>query len=314
MIELVLSVLTAIGSTLGIVDEPHISQPLYATPVAFAADAQTISRVRGLPQSADREVILIKDVRLPLEDINAQSAMVVDDASQTIMYEYNADVVLPYASLTKLATALTFVGTEVDLDSEIEIIEDDVIEDRSAIQAGDVLTHRDLLGLALVGSSNSAAHTLMRASGFTSEYFIGRMNQVTQELGLSNSRFVGPTGLDSGNTGTARDAYKLLQAALDHKDLRDVLGKSEYVFSNGTATKKVFSTNAFKIGVLPFEGDTIIGAKTGYIPAAGFHFAMEAVDNNGDIRQVIVMGAPDHYARFTEAERLLLWAETPNKE
>ena len=101
----------------------------------------------------------------------------------------------------------------------------------------------------------------------------------------------------------------MLKAALAHPDLAEVMGDSEYVFSNGEKNKKVFSTNAFKIGVLPFDGDTIIGAKTGHIPEAGFHFAMEARDINGAIRQVIVMGAPGHLDRFTEAERLLLWAQ-----
>ena len=312
MIELVLSILTAVGSTLGIVDQPRTFD---VTPVAFAADTQTLVRARGLPQSQDREITITRHTREQFPDLNAQAALIVDDATQAILFEENADVVMPLASLTKLATALTFVGLDVDLDETIEIIEEDIIEENAALAVGDVVQHRDLLGLAMVGSSNTAAHTLMRASGFSREYFLGRMNQVTKELGLTNSYFVGPSGLNPKNKGTARDAYRLLTAAQAHKDLAPTMGLSEYIFSNGSTDKRVFSTNVFKIGIIPFEGDTILGAKTGYIPEAGFHFAMEARDINGDIRQVIVMGAPEHLDRFTEAERLLLWAqEVKSKE
>ncbi|MAG11714.1 MAG: hypothetical protein CMI52_02805 [Parcubacteria group bacterium] len=309
MIEIVLSLISALGVSIGIVDEPRTAPSFSVTPVALAADTQTISRARGLPRSGDREIVQKRNDRTPPEKLNGQAALMVDDTSEAILYEYQADKVVSLASITKLANALTFAGMETDLDTKIEITDEDVIEEFSALAIGDVLTHRDLLGLALVGSSNSAAHTLIRASGFTREYYIGRMNQVGQELGLTNSRFVGPSGLDPKNVGTARDAYRLLKAALAHPDLAAVMGDSEYVFNNGVKNKKVFSTNAFKIGVLPFGGDTIIGAKTGHIPEAGFHFAMEARDVNGAVRQVIVMGAPGHLDRFTEAERLLLWAQ-----
>ncbi len=283
---------------------------VYSAPLVFAADAQSIVRVSSLPHSQDRPVQKIIPKTLP-PAVVAKSVLIIDDLTQTSLFEQNADAIIPIASLTKLATVLTVTNIEgFSFDTKIVIEEQDIIEDRSALAVGDVVTLRDLISLALIGSSNSAAHTLVRASGLSLEYFVGRMNRQALELGLSRTFFVEPTGLDPRNVGTAHDVYLLLKAVSSDAELGPIIGKNEYTFWNGSIKKKVFSTNIFKLGILSFGGKTIIGAKTGHIVEAGFHFAAQAVDINNRVWFVIVLGAPDHFSRFTDADALIKWAQT----
>lgn len=287
---------------------PHIST--YAAqraPHVFAMDAVALSRTRGFPRASTVEVPLAAIMKDPPVH-TARAVLVVDEHYERVIYEESADTVMPLASITKLASALTALRMGLDLKKTIVITSDDVIEQPSALALGDVIESKDLLALALIGSSNTAAHTLARATGLSSEEFVKQMNITAQELGLTDAFFVEPTGLNPGNVGTARDVYRLLVVAQNEETLKELLGKSEHYFSNGKTRKKIYSTNIFKLGILPFAEDTIIAAKTGYIPETGFHFAMTAKDNDGSVRQVIILGAADHFARFTEAESFLTWA------
>lgn len=282
-------------------------------PYQWERQTASLERLKGLPKTSVREI----EIYLPNEnppDITARSALVVDDETEFILYEYQADKVVPLASITKLATVLTAIELGADPKKTIIITEEDIIEDASALEIGDQLTVNDLYGLALIGSSNSSAHTIARAIGLEMSTFVEHMNRVTKELGLTHSHFVEPTGLDPKNIGTARDAYRLLKAIEKHPVGKTHLNKSEYIFNNGQRNKKVFATNIFKIGILKFTGNEILASKTGHIPEAGYHFTMTATDQRDKKRKVIILGARDHFKRFTEAQELLLWAQEQNND
>lgn len=309
MIQGILSILSFIGITVGVIEKPaDFRVPIALTAEAYQADSHSILRTSGFPRS-EKVSATIQKKQNNKPEISAISALVVDDKTDMILFEKDTDKIMPLASLTKLATVLTFLKLEIDLDKKFEVIEDDVVELKSALRAGDIVTNRDLLGLALVGSSNTAAHSLIRASGLQSKIFVQEMNNMADSIGLTNSFFVEPTGLDAKNVGSARDVYRLLKEVLKNDEISELMSNPEYLFNNGKVVKKVFSTNVFKLGILPFSGDTIIGAKTGYIPEAGYHFAMEALDNFGNVRQIIILGAQEHFSRFSEADLLLKWAE-----
>lgn len=283
-------------------------------PLSFAQyrnDIIALQQKQGLPQSLQTITkIPIKKENAPkLPSITAKAALLVDDESDAVLWQQEAQQQIPLASLTKLITVITYLDLGMDPNKKYTIRKEDVIDERSNLVEGDIVASRDLVMMALVGSSNSAAHALMTSSGLTKEYFVARMNMTAKKLGLVNTVFVEPTGLAPENRGTAYDVYRLLKAARVIPQFEDSakLPSYEYAVSD-TKTKTVAATDALITGKVPFHGEQIIAAKTGYIPESGFHLAITVKDASGRIRTAVVLGAADTLLRFSEADALLLWS------
>lgn len=283
-------------------------------PLSFAQyrnDIIELQKKQGLPQSLQTitKIPLKKENAPRLPSITAKAALLVDDESDAVLWQHDAQQQIPLASLTKLITVITYLDLGMDPNKKYTIRKEDVIDERSNLVEGDVVASRDLVMMALVGSSNSAAHALMTSSGLTKEYFVARMNMTAKKLGLVNTVFVEPTGLAPENRGTAYDVYRLLKAARVMPQFEDSakLPSYEYAVSD-TKTKTVVATDALITGKVPFHGEQIIAAKTGYIPESGFHLAITAKDASGRIRTAVVLGAEDTLLRFSEADALLLWS------
>jgi D-alanyl-D-alanine carboxypeptidase len=283
-------------------------------PLSFAQyreDIVVLQQKQGLPNSlATITKIPVKKENAPrVPTISAKAALLVDDESDAILWEQDASQQIPLASLTKLISVMTYLDLGIDPNRKYTITKGDVIDERSNLAEGDVVASRDLVMMALVGSSNSAAHALMTSSGLTKEYFVARMNMTAKKLGLNNTIFVEPTGLAPENRGTAYDVYRLLKAARVMPQFVDSakLPSFEYAVSE-TKTKTIAATDALITGKVPFHGEKIIAAKTGYIPESGFHLAITAKDASGRIRTAVVLGADDTLLRFSEADALLLWS------
>lgn len=283
-------------------------------PLSFAQyrnDIIALQQKQGLPQSLQTitKIPIKKDNAPKLPSITAKAALLVDDESDAVLWQQEAQQQIPLASLTKLITVITYLDLGMDPNKKYTIRKEDVIDERSNLVEGDIVASRDLVMMALVGSSNSAAHALMTSSGLTKEYFVARMNMTAKKLGLVNTVFVEPTGLAPENRGTAYDVYRLLKAARVMPQFEDSakLPSYEYAVSD-TKTKTVTATDALITGKVPFHGEQIIAAKTGYIPESGFHLAITAKDASGRIRTAVVLGAADTLLRFSEADALLLWS------
>lgn len=280
-------------------------------PIKYQEAIVVLQQAQGLPVSHDvvRTIPQMIDHAEKPPMLTASAGLIVDDRSNTVLFSTHPEKKIPLASLTKLATVMTYLDLGIDPETRVIIREDDDIDERSGLHAGDNVSSHDLVMLALVGSSNSAAHALMTSSGLPQDYFIRRMNTTAQTLGLVNTTFVEPTGLSPHNIGTAYDVYRLLKAARELPIFLQSAGLSsyEYTVSEGE-TKKITATDALVTGKVPFRGDTIIAAKTGYIPESGFHVALSARDKQGNNRTVVILGADDSLARFSEADALLFWA------
>jgi len=203
-----------------------------------------------------------------LDVITAKSAIVMDAKTGEVVFEKASQVKRPIASLTKIMTALVFLDHNPGWDSEIEFLEkDDTIPSKIYIVPGDTLKITDLFYSMLVKSANNAAATLARATNLYPEsYFIWLMNLKAQELGLANTIFADPTGLDEKNVSTAYDYALLSKYALKIADIPRATTTQYYSFKTIKNDQTVDLVNTSKL----FNSDLEITlTKTGFTYEAG---------------------------------------------
>ena len=215
----------------------------------------------------------------PFADIKVEgrAAYVWDVKNQRALYNRNADEQLPLASVTKLMTALVayeLLGDRTDVAVTMDAI---LQEGDSGLLNEEMFTSRDLSDLTLLTSSNDGAYALAAAGErvlneeVATYTFIDVMNMRADELGLSQTYFQNPTGLDvsseeSGAYGSARDmAYLMEYLITKHPDVLEFTRKDELLIPNKIGdTHEAENTNSI-VSRVP----GIIGSKTGYTTLAG---------------------------------------------
>lgn len=242
--------------------------------------------------------------------LTAAAVAVVDDYTNTVLYQKNAGAARPLASITKLMSALVLSDLPMNWASTTVVQEDDLDSGSRQVAAGESYTLDDLWRVALIGSSNSAIHALVRASGVSAEQFVRKMNDKARALGLSSLHFVEPTGLDSQNVGNALDVARLLKAALKDDRIYRALQTGEYYATplNKPARRRVWTTNWLLTNWVPnrFDKDLLVG-KTGYIATSGYNFSVRITGERDHTIRVVVLGAASNEARFGEAKALAEW-------
>lgn len=258
---------------------------------AFRVDAPT--RREGFPDASDL--------------LTARSVFVMDAASGAALFAKNEFLSLPLASLTKLVTATVSLEGSSDLDATTTILEADlggeeVGSDR--ISPGEVIRNRDLLHAALVGSSNTATRALVRSSDLSTAEFVARMNDLASSLGLAETRFVEPTGLDPGNVSTAPEIARLAEYAFRSTIVRRATTLPAYEFSSVTpgTTHRIVNTDK-----LLGDGLRVLGGKTGSLTESRYSFVTLVSDESGNGIIVAVLGADTDDRRFVEAKALASW-------
>ncbi len=266
----------------------------FSPPVARAAGAG--SSAPATPRRAPASY------RAP--SLRAAAAVVMDARAGRILYTKNERERRPIASITKLMTALVYFDSGASLDSSVTLTPEDVAgAGRSLFRRGEVVRARDLLYAALLKSDNVAARGLARASGLPGDEYVARMNRRAILLGLDDTRFSEPTGLDPSNVSTALDCAALIQASARNPFLKEVMTRKEYAFRTSRGVKVAYSTNRLLIR----ENDESPVGKTGFIVEAGYCLATCLHTTGRDIA-VVVLGAPSSGTRFREANALLRWA------
>lgn len=241
--------------------------------------------------------------------LTAKSALVLDGATGTALFEKDADTPQPIASITKLLTAIIITDLAPDWSATSTMQRPKGIDGPYVLEQGDVVMLKDLLFASLIGSSNSATLSLVDAVAPKGSSFVARMRLAIGMYGLLSMRPEDPAGLSAGNRATVRDVVRLLQMALERPLLREALGSARYeVRTTQGAVRQVTSTNWVLLGKIPLKVSKMIGSKTGYLPEAGYNFVTAVEDGRGHVLYVAVLGAKDHYARFTEAQALAEWA------
>ena len=264
------------------------------TQAAPAQPIQSIGRMQGLHRTPD-----------PLH-LRSSAALVVDAATGRDLVGKNADAVLPMASLTKLMTGLLIAEANLPMDEVLVITEDDVDHQRnsrSRLRVGTELTRAEALHLALMSSENRAAHALGRTFPGGLEKFVAAMNARARALGMTNTRYVDPTGLSIQNQSTAHDLARLVRTASQHPLLREYSTTPRHEVQFGKRT--LVYNNSNRLVKRP-EWDIVL-QKTGYIVEAGQCVTMRFRVEGRELI-VVLLDAADKRSRAADAERIRRWA------
>jgi len=238
----------------------------------------------------------------------SNAALVIDESTSQVLFEKNANIALPIASITKLMTGMVVVESHQDMDEIIEVTDEDVDRLRfssSRLRVGSRLTRAKMLHIALMSSENRAASALGRNYPGGLPAFVAAMNAKARELGMTSTHYVDSTGLSSQNVASARDLAKLLMAASRHPILCQYTTDTKYVVQPGGRRSLQYSNSNRLVNNPDWE----IGIqKTGFINEAGHCLVMQA---NIDGRPVVMifLDSKGKYSRIADARRIRKWLE-----
>jgi serine-type D-Ala-D-Ala carboxypeptidase (penicillin-binding protein 5/6) len=233
----------------------------------------------------------------------ARAAIVADGTTGEILLEHNSDQRVAIASITKIMTALVIIeNTRPNERVVVRGPAPSIGESTIHLGVGERLRVRDLLAAALVQSANDAAYALASHVGDGSvKRFVNLMNERAAELGLDDTHFVRPDGLDiAGHYSTAEDVLTLTREAMGNPLFRELVrlrggeiqgGRSLYAWNDLLRTRS-------------YAG--IIGVKTGHTDAAGWS-QVAAARRQGQTMYAIVLGSPSRARRNADLSNLLDW-------
>lgn len=228
--------------------------------------------------------------------VQEQSAIVVNQSTQQVTLEENADRIRSMASITKLMTAMVVLDTLPNLERRIRY--------NPGYLPNREYTVRELLTLVLVRSDNQASELLSKSFYSTRAQFIDAMNEKAVRLGMLTARFVDPSGILADNSATARDIVKMLVASGTYPTIREIGGLKEVGFDvkQGKYIQQVRIENTNRD--ILFDFDNVVVSKTGTTTAAGKCVAM-LVEKSGQQYAVVILGEPNKQVRDNKARYIL---------
>jgi D-alanyl-D-alanine carboxypeptidase (penicillin-binding protein 5/6) len=220
--------------------------------------------------------------------ITAKSALSYDLTSDKLLFSSNPDTRLPFASLTKIMTAI--IALENPKKDDMYIVTNDALvgEDSMGLSAGEVLSLKELLYGLVLRSGNDAAEVLARNFSGGRQKFIEAMNDKAKALGLTNTHFTNPSGLegDGNQYTTAYDLLVITKYALSHFSLfSDVVATVDYTIAQTTTHKEFDLENETNL-LTSYPG--VRGVKTGFTPEAGLCLVTYLVYNDHQIIGIIL--------------------------
>jgi len=238
--------------------------------------------------------------------INAKSSTAMDNQTGVILYEKNSHERRQIASITKLMTAIVVIEDlkEDEMSSVVTVSQLANIEGGSQmfLRTGEQITVENLLYGLLINSANDAAVTLAEHNAGSVEKFVEKMNKKAISLGLTETHFQNPVGLDnSQNYSSAYDIAKLARYAYKNEFIKKAAPTKEMKVqsSDQKYTHELKTTNELLDSYL-----NIKGLKTGKTDRAGLCMVAVAENENGNDIITVVLGSP---ARFTESKILIDW-------
>ena len=282
---------------------------LLTTSMASANEGGQAAPSSATATTRDDELVsaVLKFVSSPR--LRSSIALIYDEEGQNQLYTKNADTIAPIASITKLMTAMVVLDAKLPLEEEIRIsaLDMDMLKGtRSRMNPGMKLTRGELLKLALMSSENRAAAALARTYPGGTEAAVAMMNAKAHELGMKDTRFLDPTGLNSGNVSTAHDLVKMVRAAQYYDPIHEFTTTSSHIvglaghrqirYSN---TNPLVRNASWDIGV----------SKTGYISEAGRCLVMQANINQRPVI-IVLLDSWGARTRIGDANRIKKWMES----
>lgn len=283
---------------------------------ALVAPTLAAAEVRGADVVAGKTMEERGIAAADMPDISAASAVVIEPDG-TVLFERNATDHVRIASITKVMTAIVALE-HADLDNMVTVDEAaaTVGEATSGLRQGDTLTLEDALRGLLVPSGNDAAMAIASSVGALIDAndpyqaFIDAMNAKATELGMNDTLFTNPHGLDfdewsQGQHSCARDVGAMCAYAMQNETLRSIVGTGDVTITvtgaDGAARDVALTDVNQLVGT-----DGNIGIKTGTTDDAGMCFAGAWLRDGVEI-YTVVLGCPTTEQRFGDSTTLANW-------
>ncbi|HDQ22908.1 MAG TPA: D-alanyl-D-alanine carboxypeptidase [Candidatus Uhrbacteria bacterium] len=273
-----------------------LQQHVNAEDFSIAGNKEQMGNLEKAPEKIHSDVLDIQ--------ISAKSALAVDSQSGKILYQKNAEETRSIASITKLMTALVFLDHNPGWQKEFFTI----VSDRRNggiihLNIGEILTIRNLFYTALIASDNDAAIALARSTGLSEEDFIREMNAKAVFLGLNNTNFADPSGLNNNNRSNARETVKLLNFALANEEIEKAVNINNYEFEVQNKEKerlvRLKNTNWLLNSYLD-----VAGGKTGALAESGYNLAVKIKGKNNQEILITVLGSQSNFDRFQDVKAI----------
>ncbi len=238
--------------------------------------------------------------------LRATAWALVDADTGLYLAGKNPDKRLPMASTTKIMLALLTLEDGANLDEEVAISEEaerfvGSVYSNVGLIEGERLSVRELLKAALIPSATEAVYTLAEHLGGGSvDVFVEDMNQKADSVGLKNTHFENPAGLDaSGHYSSARDLATMAGAAMEYPTFADIVDTERAAITTQNREIEFFNTNN-----LLYAYEDADGVKTGTSPKAGPCLVASATEGDESYIVVVLDAAGEEY-RFEAARTAL---------
>lgn len=229
-------------------------------------------------------------------EVSAESAIVMDMETHTVLYERNAYAPRPMASTTKIMTALLACESG-RLEESFSVTGEMLAQAEGSLlglRAGDQLTLYDLVVGMLLVSGNDAANVTACCLSGSIDAFAEQMNRRAADIGMKDTVFVTPSGLDSGNHhSTAYDMALMTAAALENKTFAEICAMQRADIHINGKQQTVYNHNKLLASL-----KDCVGVKTGYTEKAG-RCLVSALTYKGNTMICVTLSAPDDWADHT---------------
>ena len=244
----------------------------------------------------------------PELELESPSAILMDAATGTVLFEQDADTPMEPASVTKVMTLLLVMEAldrgEISMDDRVVASETAAAKGGSQVylEPGEEMSMDEMLKSVVVASANDCATALAEHLAGSEAAFVERMNRRAEELGMTNTHFVNCTGLcdeaqAKEHRTTARDIALMSRALLTHDRIRSYTT----IWMDTVRDGRFGLSNTNKL-VRFYKGTT--GLKTGYTSTAG-HCLSASAQRDGIELIAVVLGAKTSSGRFADAKALL---------
>jgi D-alanyl-D-alanine endopeptidase (penicillin-binding protein 7) len=262
----------------------------------------------AVPLSFKAEPLRVLSLKASMLKVRSHVALVFDEQTQRPLYNKHGQTVVPIASITKLMTAMVVLDAHLPMDVKVSVADDNlnkIKRARSRLRVGMTLTRGEMLRLALMASENRAALALARSYPEGTPALVAAMNAKARALGMENTRFFEPTGLDSDNVSTAEDLVKMVTAAGRYTLIHQYTTTASLSVDNlNGRTMRFGNTNP-----LVRNASWDIGlSKTGFINEAGQCLVMQATINHRPVI-IVLLDSWGKRTRVGDANRIRQWME-----
>lgn len=268
------------------------------------------SSIYTLASSGESERYLTKDLpasnlesfaglaKSPMEvsepAISSSAAFLLDTETGDMLFEENSDQSLPMASTTKIMTAVVVLeNASLDESTCVSAYAEAVGESSAWLEEGEFLTVEQLLYALMIQSANDAAVALAECVGGTEDAFAEIMNEKAEEMGLENTHFTNPHGLDGeGHHTSARDLASIAAYAMTIPEFRLMVVTDEYEIPwPGHPYPRVLENHNKLLDMYPYA----TGIKTGYTVDAGKCLVASAEKDGRELISVILNGGESYW-------------------